>query len=500
MKSVKEPRPRHPAKVLRPEDAVPATDGQPVQSTIYRYDTLMVFSKDWANGFDTFVKRTLRGIGLDVVMPPPGCHDSSLRRAGARLALGVPQVISLRPHRDAPPDAPVDAWRALQHVRFEAARRGNSKFRERAKRMSLEHILWSATAPASGGVHGHPGSEGHGGDDESGSPGRVPVAVLASAPTRTPPHEMTKRRPVVAVLDTPIGSHAWLPTKSHNPHDYVVEELSPAAFDPTLGSDDTGSLMDPLVGRLSSHAGHGTFIAGIIRQIAPDATVLSLPVMHSDGYGRELAVAAALEKILDRVAPPGSTPNPDLFVDVVLLAFGCYSETSSSLILEPVLEQLASVGVAVVAAAGNDATTRESYPAAFSRKDWPVPVNGVGALNPNGTRAIFSNEAIGEPPPDWVTQWERGVAIVSTFPQTFAGARSPALQSSGLDPARESFDPDDFTAGFGLWHGTSFAAAVYAAKLAHALSELSAADISALHPQAVIERTRRVINSLGAQP
>jgi len=487
-------------KVLRPEDAVPAADGRPVQSTIYRYDTLMVFSKDWADGFDTFVEETLSDIGL-AVDPPSSCHKSPLPGAGKRLTRGVPQVIRLRPRRDAPPVAPVDAWRALQHVRFEAARCGRSRFHERAERMSLEHILWSTTAPGDEESQGLPGCEGHCENVASGSPGRVPVAVLAPAPMRTPSADRTGRRPVVAVLDTPIGPHDWLPARSDRPQDYVVDDSIPQG-----GPED---VTDPLVGRLRSHAGHGTFIAGIIRQVAPEATVLSIPVMHGDGYALNSAVAGALSMIYDRVTAPapgpphGPGPDPAKFVDVVLLALGYYPETSAaaqSSILKPVLRDLANAGVAVVAAAGNDATGRECYPAAFSVENgWPVPVNSVGALNPNGTRAIFSNEATSEPPADWVTRWERGVAIVSTFPETFDGARTPELQNTGISPIRESFDPDDFTAGFGLWHGTSFAAAVYAAKLARALSE-PGRDISALQPQAVIDRMKGIISSLGPQP
>jgi len=485
---VTSPERRHRAKVLRPQDAVPAADGEPVESTAYRHDTLLVFGRDWdstlhGRKFGDFVTESLRRIGIEVV-PPLVFHGESevgqlLHLADQHLEFGLPRQLFLRPIADVPPTLPLDAWRALQHVRYAAGRAdANSQhdtsgwFRERADRIALEHVLWSALARGDGEIFGLPGTEGHGGGGgdllSDNDPGRVPVRVLVGPPPRSA--TAPARRPVVAVLDTPVGPHDWLPMRhpAAVATDYVVDE-SLMSFVPTAGVAG-GRVVAPLVGSLDSHAGHGTYIAGIIRQVAPDATVLSIPIMHNDGLVDEMSLQLALGLVLGRVVAAQDRGAKDSFVDVVLLSLGYYSATPH---LRPllwcILNALTCRGVAIVASAGNDATARKCYPAAWATdKRWggPLAICSVGALNPNGTRAIFSNQTDDRAGPDWVTAWEPGVAIVSTFPK-MRGSRSAALQNT--DYGRESFDPDDFSHGFGLWRGTSFAAAVKAAKLARSL-------------------------------
>jgi subtilisin family serine protease len=137
------------------------------------------------------------------------------------------------------------------------------------------------------------------------------------------------------------------------------------------------------------------------------------------------------------------------------MSFGYYHEEpddkkTDATLIGP-LAALAASGVALFASAGNDATTRRMYPAAFSTT---IGVVSVGALNPNGTVALFSNSG------DWVTAWDWGAQVLSTQPTTFGGSLEPTARTT--DPwaggARESLDPDDFTQGFATWSGTSFAA------------------------------------------
>ena len=143
----------------------------------------------------------------------------------------------------------------------------------------------------------------------------------------------------------------------------------------------------------------------------------------------------------------------------------------SSVTLWRLLRALGRLGVAVVASAGNDATIRPAFPAAFSLHsegdDTRVPLTSVGALNPDGTRAAFSNAGT------WVRTWAPGANVVSTVPVTFDGAENPTVTSTDPDGSvRRTIDPDGYGGGFGIWSGTSFAGPLVAGRIAGALDTL----------------------------
>jgi subtilisin family serine protease len=104
--------------------------------------------------------------------------------------------------------------------------------------------------------------------------------------------------------------------------------------------------------------------------------------------------------------------------------------------------------------------------------DDEVPVISVGALNPNGTQAMFSDDGI------WVTAFADGAAVLSTYPVTANASRSPDLtMPPGPTPPglslhrRAALDPDDFTCGWAVWSGTSFSAPHIAARFIGSLQE-----------------------------
>jgi len=218
---------------------------------------------------------------------------------------------------------------------------------------------------------------------------------------------------------------------------------------------------------LESDFGHGTFSAGLIRQIAPDALILLFRVMHDDGTINGDHILNALGWINDgRTADGEATvdhPRPE--VDVICLPLGFEFESKDATFtkwLGEVLGDLGDRGVQVVASAGNDSTDQPTYPAAFAVADKRprTPLVSVGALNPNGrTRAHYSNYG------DWVTDWAVGTSVVSTFPLV-DGVANAELGGEGN---WESVDPDDFTGGFSRWSGTSFAATAFAGMLGQAL-------------------------------
>ena len=91
----------------------------------------------------------------------------------------------------------------------------------------------------------------------------------------------------------------------------------------------------------------------------------------------------------------------------------------------------------------------------------------VGAQNPDGTVALFSNTG------PWVQFWATGAAVVSTIPTSFDGSHLPEARTLAAGRIRASLDPDNFCAGFAVWTGTSFAAPIVAAEIAEALRDAS---------------------------
>jgi len=479
---------RHRARVLRPAEAVPAAHGEQVHSTAYRYEFLLVpYRLLGDREFRAFFRRTLDEINVRPVVDIEGWP-------AALVELDVAPPVRLE-HADEPPDAPVDAWRVLQRLRFRARGTGHEKAVEQ---ISLDHLLRGCRLDMTDPIlKGAPGTEGHhGGDSPYLNPdfcGRMPVSVLVSPPARP---AVSTRRVVVAVIDTGVGPHPWLPTGGADPFADVTSYLRPISAvvppDPAAAAnpEGTGRLQEPLIGDLDSDAGHGTFLAGIVRQVAPYSRVLSVPIMHSDGVMHESDLRLVLGLLVIQVqnaAAPGG--NKERFVDVLCMAFGAYHEfqpTPQGGTVPDLLNRLSALGTTVVASAGNDATSREMYPAALPN------VEAVGALNPNGSRAVFSNEA------GWVDWWALGAAVVSTLPTTFQGSQTPHLDNqqpplvNGL--GRQSLDPDDFRRGFGVWSGTSFAAASFAARVAAEIHTIGTAQYSA-HPldqiQVAVARARR---------
>jgi subtilisin family serine protease len=202
----------------------------------------------------------------------------------------------------------------------------------------------------------------------------------------------------------------------------------------------------------------------------------------------------ALALLADRIAA-ASAGDMAAMVDVVSLSLGYFDESAaddaytSGLWL--VIQLLLDLGVAVVAAAGNYSTTRPFFPAAFSLRPSPVPVISVGALNPNGSRARFSDGG------RWVRAWAAGAAVVSCYPDDVNGSLAPPVL---VDRAavREALDPDDFRGGFAVWSGTSFAAPLIAAKLAARLLDQTAGPgLDATGGQAATDRTLTALASLG---
>jgi subtilisin family serine protease len=194
-------------------------------------------------------------------------------------------------------------------------------------------------------------------------------------------------------------------------------------------------------GRLDREAGHGTFISGIIRRLAPDATIINVGVLSSFGDGNDFTIAKALKRVIDEV--PG--------VDVVNLSLSGYtSDDKPPITLDAVLLneiQGRPQRPVIVAAAGNNASCRIAWPAGLPG------VIGVAALDSVG-RAWFSNFG------PWVRACAPGVDVVSTF-----------LTADPAVAEKSGFPVPPGLAGWATWSGTSFAAPKVAAAIARHMSD-----------------------------
>ncbi|HEY3735714.1 MAG TPA: S8/S53 family peptidase [Streptosporangiaceae bacterium] len=302
-------------------------------------------------------------------------------------------------------------------------------------RLAVQTLVGDDELLASGRKQGH------------GDLGRVPVSVLAPAP---PWRACDRRRPVVALLDTGVDAHPWLAGPAGDP---VVLDAQERGWAP------------PRLAVGNKYRGHATFLAGLVRQAAPDCRLLSVPVMGNDGLVRPADSLRALAWL----AGEAESGDPRRYPDVLCMAYGYQPgprDTAHTKQLRDALWRLGGLGVLTVASAGNLGADALTYPAAFAGDPAPppVPVISVGATNPDGSYAHYSNFG------RWVTHKSVGTGVISTMPD-FNGRRRPPAQQAYPDSIGSTVDPDNFASGFARWSGTSFAAATLAGRLARALAE-----------------------------
>jgi subtilisin family serine protease len=216
-------------------------------------------------------------------------------------------------------------------------------------------------------------------------------------------------------------------------------------------------------GYLDVEAGHGLFVAGIVRRMAPRATLVFLKALNSDGVGTELGVARAIRYATARG------------VDLINLSLGFYTVRDATPAgVEAAVTAARAAGIAVVAAAGNDGLDSPTYPASFPG------VTAVGALAADGTaRAGFSNHG------DWVEVYAPGEKVQSAFVR---GREDPDLT--------EDTGSDVFRSNTALWSGTSFACGYVSGHLAAVLSRARPASGVPAVAASKVERAAEAIESL----
>lgn len=224
----------------------------------------------------------------------------------------------------------------------------------------------------------------------------------------------------------------------------------PAATDPRTpwlkgvdGDDENNGA------HLRPYAGHGTFIAGVVRCAAP-RTRIFVEGFAVDGVGG----GGILESEMLLQLEEAMTHDPQ----VINLSAGCrtWRDRPSKAFAAFYRDLLKGSDCVMVAAAGNDSWAAPFWPAAF---DWCV---GVGSLDRDERVSSFSNFGVS------ADVYVVGRNHVNAFPDgTFTCHETP-----------NKGDIRVFGTGMARWSGTSFAAPLVAGLIAREISEhgVSAAD------------------------
>lgn len=194
---------------------------------------------------------------------------------------------------------------------------------------------------------------------------------------------------------------------------------------------------------LDRAAGHGTFVAGILQQVAPGADVVVQRALNTEGDGDEVDVAREIV----RAAQDGA--------EVVNLSLGFPTAGDRPpLAIEEALHTAIAVAAAegrhllVVCAAGNYGDERPCWPAAFSAvPGFERHVVSVAALRLDDADEGQVVGAEWSTHGEWVTCSTLGQGVVSTY---VVGREAPS--SDLRDP--DTFGPNSWA----TWSGTSFAA------------------------------------------
>src|SRR5262245_727826 len=201
-------------------------------------------------------------------------------------------------------------------------------------------------------------------------------------------HDVATGRGVkVAIIDTGCDmKHPALQGHVVAGWDFVGNDADPSEQRGNLDSDRDGIRDEAF--------GHGTHVAGIVRLIAPDAQLLIVRALDSEGRGDLVNVAAGVRWAVANGAK------------VINMSLGTRGEAD---VLQDALEEAADQGVIIVSAAGNTGGTADPQP--DKRPGRSSSVIDVAACDVDANAATFSSLGRGD-----VALSAPGIGVRSTFP------------------------------------------------------------------------------------
>lgn len=132
---------------------------------------------------------------------------------------------------------------------------------------------------------------------------------------------------------------------------------------------------------IGNYKGHGTAVAGIVLQVAPNATIMPIRVLNGDGRGNLADVIKAIDWAITKEA------------DIINLSLGSYKKSHA-------LKQMTRIaheqGILMVVSAGNRGKSVVSFPARYTQNNYetrytPNAIISVGSVTNKVRRSSFSN-------------------------------------------------------------------------------------------------------------
>ncbi|MFI4917265.1 MAG: S8 family peptidase [Phycisphaerales bacterium JB060] len=222
----------------------------------------------------------------------------------------------------------------------------------------------------------------------------------------------TGRGVIVAAIDSGLDAA----------HPVLAGRIAPGGWNFITGTPDVADVGDGIDSDgddlIDEAVGHGTMVAGLFARIAPDARILPLKVLDSDGLTSTFLMVEAIFYAIDNGA------------HITNISMGTTRET---LVIDAALAEARDAGMLVVASTGNEDDSNPRFPSGSSDESGSsLGVLAVAAVDDENRRAEFSNYG------QHVSLTAPGVDITSTTPGD----------------------------GYGRANGTSFAAPMVAASAA----------------------------------